>query len=187
MQIHILLFHTAIILALVQNTTGATWYVATNGNDMAAGTNWSSAKATIQAAIDVAPDGANILVSNGVYTTGGRRVNGVITNRVAINKSIYIRSVNGPAVTIISGNRSEGYDAVRCAYVGPGAILSGFMLTNGACLSGCQGDNNDSSGGGAWCADSGILTNCIVTGNTTFGDGCTSGLGWGYGGGFMAG
>ena len=47
------------------------YYVATNGNDMAAGTNWAAAKATIQAAIDAAIPGDTVWVNNGVYATGG--------------------------------------------------------------------------------------------------------------------
>jgi hypothetical protein len=33
----------------------ATWYVTTNGYDEAAGTDWATAKQTIQSAIDIEP------------------------------------------------------------------------------------------------------------------------------------
>lgn len=139
----------------------AEWFVATNGSDAAAGTNWATAKQTIQAAIDAATNGSTVWVSNGVYATGGREANG--TNRVALYKPIAVRSVNGPDETIIRGAwdpvATNGEAAVRCAYVGTNATLSGFTLTNGA-------TRPDGSGGGAWCEASGALSNCVLIGNT---------------------
>ena len=109
----------------------AEWFVATNGNDAAAGTNWETAKQTIQAAIDAAASNDSVWVSSGVYATGGRVVAGsLLTNRVAIDKPIVVRSVNGPNLTTIRGFEIRGNSAVRCAYVGTNAVLSGFTLTN---------------------------------------------------------
>ena len=140
----------------------AEWFVATNGNDAAAGTNWETAKQTIQAAIDAAASNDSVWVSSGVYATGGRVVAGsLLTNRVAIDKPIVVRSVNGPNLTTIRGFEIRGNSAVRCAYVGTNAVLSGFTLTNGATR--WVGDIN---GGGAWCEASGVLTNCVLTGNS---------------------
>ena len=47
------------------------YYVATNGNDLAAGRNWTAAKATIQTAIDAAIPGDTVWVTKGVYASGG--------------------------------------------------------------------------------------------------------------------
>jgi hypothetical protein len=49
-----------------------TWYVLATkpGSDANPGTNWATAKATIQAAIDVSSDGDTAIVGNGVYSTG---------------------------------------------------------------------------------------------------------------------
>jgi parallel beta-helix repeat protein len=156
------------VLALLQAAQAATWYVSTNGNDFAAGTNWATAKQTIQAAINRAGSHDTVLVSNGVYATGGRVVYGAMTNRIAITKPITVQSVNGPEVTIILGawhpGTTNGDTAIRCAYVTNGAVLAGFTLTNGATRTSGDGDR-ERSGGGAWCEPDGILSNCMLSGN----------------------
>ena len=105
-------------------------YVSTHGNDAADGTSWATAKATIQAGIDVTIPGGLVLVSNGVYAIGGALAAGM-TNRAAITNAVTVRSVNGPAVTIIQGQGPLGDNAVRCVYATDGAALVGFTLTNG--------------------------------------------------------
>ena len=144
----------------------ADWHVATNGSDAADGASWATAKQTIQAAVDAAAAGETVWVSNGVYATGGRTVPGAaLTNRVVIDKPLAVQSANGPEVTIIQGMGPNGAAATRCVYVGTNAILSGFTLTNGA----TRWDGNidrEQSGGGAWGEASGILTNCVLIGNS---------------------
>lgn len=131
---------------------------------------WATAASNIQDAIDICFPGELVLVSNGVYSTGGRVVYGAMSNRVAITNAITVRSVNGASVTAIIGAGPVGNTAVRCAYVGTNSFLIGFTLTNGATRS--TGDYvREQSGGGAWCESSGMLSNCLLTGNAAAGSG----------------
>ncbi len=158
-------FVLALGLLLSTPVRAATYYVATNGSDAAAGTNWLTAKQTIQAGIDAASGGDTVLVSNGVYATGGRAVAGqTLANRIVITNSISLFSVNGPSNTVIVGQNPNGATAMRCAYISAGGTISGFTLTNGATLT--TGDAvTNRSGGGVYADTSSLITNCIVTGN----------------------
>ncbi len=152
------------------NAAAATWYVATNGEDGAAGTNWPTAKQTIQAGVDTAQMGDTVLVSNGVYATGGVAnypSGGALTNRVAIYKPITVCSVNGSDFTTIQGANdlltTGGYASVRCVYMTNGASLVGFTL-NGATRN--TSGNADGDGGGAWCeSTAAVISNCLLSGN----------------------
>ena len=154
-------------VVFLETSLAATRYVSLSGGHVPPFTNWATAATNIQDAIDAASDGDTILVTNGVYATGGRVVCGSMPNRVAITKPVTVRSVNGPAVTVIRGAGPVGDSAVRCVYVGANAVLSGFTLINGATRSSGDGDYyRECSGGGAWCETSGVLSNCVLSDNS---------------------
>lgn len=159
------------------NAPAATYYVnVSNTAPVSPFTDWATAATNIQDAVDVSTDGDLILVTNGLYRTGGATAGQAVTNRVAITNAVTVKSINGPVVTIIQGYQvpgiTNGTAAVRCVYIATNAILSGFTLTNGATQFGGWG-------GGIYCvASNTIITNCIITGNAAGQGGGIYGKGW---------
>jgi hypothetical protein len=201
--------------AVVTNSLGATAFSDTNTITVAEAparyvwqdspeprppyADWWTAAHTIQDAVDAAFPGDVILVTNGVYATGGRAVYGLMTNRVALDKPLVLQSVNGPANTWIVGadapvGGGNGDGAIRCAHVRSNAVLSGFTLTNGHTRTWPNDNFKEVNGGGAWCESGGVVSNCLLVGNSAAGNGggvysgaldnCTvTGNSAGYGGG----
>lgn len=154
-------------------------YVDVNGtNATPPYTNWATAATLIQDAVDAAAAGDVVLVANGVYAVGGRAAGtNVLVNRVAVEKPITLRSVNGPQSTLIQGYQvpasTNGEGAIRCVYLTNGASLIGFTLTNGATRWVSRDPTfAEASGGGVWCESRNVvISNCVVTGNSALGSG----------------
>jgi len=148
------LLATGLLLTGFGNALATVRYVDVNStNATAPYSNWSIAAKTIQDAVDAAVAGDEIVVTNGLYAVGGRAVD-AITNRVAVDKALSLRSVNGPQFTVIDGGAS-----VRCVYLTNGASLSGFTLTHGRA----------EVGGGLRCRSANtVVSNCVVSGNSSF-------------------
>ena len=159
-------------LAFTLNSSATVLYVDLNStNPVSPYADWSTAATNIQDAIDAAIPGDQILVTNGVYQTGGRVVYGSLTNRVVINKAVTVQSVNGPAATVIQGTKPIGASAVRCVYLASDSIFIGFTLANGSTSN--DGDVDlEQSGGGIWCDfTSVVISNCVFADNSANGSG----------------
>ncbi len=127
-------------------------YVAPSGEDSNDGLSWETAKATLQAGVDVQNViGGPVWVSNGTY---------VVTNEIVVARPIAIQSVSGPESTVV-----DGQGVTRCFNLSDAAcVISGLTITNGY---------SESGGGGIHCADfQPMVTNCYIVGNSApFGGG----------------
>jgi len=154
----------------LQATT--TWYVWQNIPNNGPGDSWADAFHDIQSAVNITTNGDTVLVTNGIYNTGGTAAPGnFLTNRVNITNLITLQSVNGPGVTMIVGATIPGLgftNNARCVYMVTNSVLSGFTLSTGATWywgignPPSSGGPSDFSGGGVI---GGILTNCALINN----------------------
>lgn len=102
--------------------------------------DWTSAANGIQEAVDAAPAGGVVLVSNGVYN---------LPATVVVSKPVRIESVNGPGSVAVSGS-----GIYRCFQINsPAVTLSGLKVRNGYAA-----DN----GGGIHCGTGTLITNCVI-------------------------
>jgi hypothetical protein len=163
MKINSLIAFSSFLLLAELRASAIVRYVDVNNPAPASPyTSWSTAAADIQSAVDAAVGGDEIIVTNGVYSGGGRAI-GPITNRVAVDKALTVRSVNGPKVTLIQGTGDIflSSEHVRGAYLADGATLSGFTVSDGWAYDGIY-----PSGGGVWCeTTNAVITNCVLAGN----------------------
>jgi len=163
------------ILLATSSASAATRYVWQNSpSPEPPYTSWATAARVIQDAIDAATAGDEVIVTNGIYATGGRAVQGTMTNRVAVDKQLTLRSVNGPEYTVIQGYQvpgtTNGDGAIRCVYLTNDASLVGFTLTNGATRR--NGYLEEQIGGGLWCeSTNAVASNCVITCNSAFSSG----------------
>ena len=153
-----------VTLFLAESLSAAILYVDLNSaNSSPPYASWQTAATNIQNAVDAAVGGDTIVVSNGVFRTGGRLESGIILSRVTVDKPLAIRSVNGPQFTSVDGGA-----IARCVYLTNGASLTGFTLTNGAATyPGSPAPLIKTAGGGAYCETRmAWLSNCVVISNT---------------------
>ncbi len=138
---------------------------------------------TIQAAIDAAVNGDEVVVAQGVYTGPGNR------DIDFGGRLITVRSANGPEKSIIDcqGTLQDPHRGVRF-HNGEtaAAVLDGFTIRNGSVGTGYPGQGD--SGGGIRCDNaSPTIVNCIITGcSSHVHDCCAAGGGIYVGGGSPA-
>ena len=131
------------------HSEGVTRYVWTNSPAPAVPyTTWETAAHTVQDAVSSAAAGDEVLVEDGHYDQEAN---------ITIAESIVLRSLNGPATTII-----DGQDTVRCIYItGENVVVDGFTVEHGD-------PRNplfpfmDGRGGGIYVLGSALLTNCVI-------------------------
>jgi len=127
--------------------------------------SWGTAAVNLQQAVSAGnTPGRLVLVSNGNYGAFGSTVGGSMFNSVVLTNPVLMQSLNGPQVTTIFPYYASGE---RCCYVGSNAVLSGFTLGGGATY-GASYSAKDQSGGGVWCESGGLVSNCIISGNTAY-------------------
>jgi len=142
-------------------------YVNANSASPAAPySSWETAATVIQDAVDVASIGDEIIVTNGIYNSGGKPAAGsFLTNRVCVEIDILLKSVNGPQSTIIVGSGPFGSNAVRGVCLLEGT-LSGFTVSNGYTFNSNQSfPYRENSGGGVYAYSRGVITNCVISEN----------------------
>jgi hypothetical protein len=130
-------------------------------------TDWTTAATNIQDAIDVSEVEDFVLVTNGVYASGGPTA--TPTGRIVIPKPIVVASVNGASKTIIQGAwdpvSTNGPQALRCAMLMAGSTLSGFTLQGGATPN--IGSLQLQAGGGVLASSTNeLILNCVIMSNS---------------------
>ena len=143
----------SLVLMVAQSVVGATdYFVRVDGSDVNSGLSWAAAKATIQAAVDVATDGDTVSVSNGTYLA----TEPAPSYALVLTNAITVRSVNGRDLTIIDAGWVNTRRVARVNAVG--AVLDGFRLTRGY-----NNSWHDNGGPAALSLETGLVTNCIIT------------------------
>ncbi len=156
------MFGAVILLACAlaaDSARAATYYVATNGNDTAAGTDWTTALLTISNAVAMADGGNDVVVlSNGVH---------YLFDQIFITNAIVVRGMTtNRNNVVVNGNFPANTN--RCFFLeNAGAEVADLTIINGF----AAGDEfpygaNGSKGGGVYINTNGCVRNCLVTGNT---------------------
>ncbi len=159
--------------ALTVTKAGVHYVDGNNASPAVPYSSWATAAKVIQDAVDSSSAGDEVVVTDGFYASGGKAL-GAVTNRVAVDKAVTVRSVAGPQFTVIVGGGSDVLNTMhlRCVYLADGARLQGFTLTNGVAIDGIAPE-----GGGLWCQSSNaVASNCVIVGNfSTYAGGGVSG------------
>ena len=149
---------------------------AAGANPVSPFSTWATAATNIQDAITAAVAGEPVLVTNGVYASSGKSMDGVITNRVTVDKAMTVLSMSGPGATFIEGNwGTNGPTAMRCVWMTNSTVLSGFTLRGGATRVYTNAQSQGVNGGGIWgswgLSNYPVVFNCVIVSNLASGQG----------------
>ncbi len=149
------------LACLAPSATAATIYV----NGIAGDDTWDGLceewdgsdcgpKATIQAGIDAASDGDEVVVADGIYTGAGNK------NLDFAGRAITVRSASGDPDTCIIDCEGDGRGFYFHSWETAASVVGGFTITNGY---------TSGFGGGIRCESSHpTITNCTVTYNGAY-------------------
>jgi len=148
---------SAVVLGLACSAMAETWTVDDDG---------PADFDNIQAAVEAASDGDEIVVEPGTYTSTGDRVVNML------GKAVTLRSSAGAGVTILDGEGAKP----GLTTAPTGCVIDGFTISNGFSPSG---------GSGIRCfgGESPTVSNCVFQNGQTYGTGETGGAVFCYGSG----
>lgn len=137
---------------------GTTWHVAANGLDTNNGLGWGTPLATLSNALKKATSDNDdiILVSNGVYA---------ITQQLDVDKGVVLKGIGGYESTVITRDLTATCRVMKVSHAN--AWVEGFTLTNGLIV---NASYYKLAGAGLWLT-AGIVSNCLVIGNSNLSGG----------------
>jgi len=112
---------------------------------------------TIQAALDGAGEGDEIIVRDGTYTGAGNK------NLDFLGKALTLRSENGPENCIIDCEQS-GRGFYLHSNETQASVIDGFMVTNGLVYA----EYGEDGGGIYLSGSSPTISNCIISNNSAY-------------------
>ena len=136
----------------VSFATGGACYVATNGNDSAAGTA-SAPFRTIAYAISAVSAGEMVYVTPGTYG---------ITAEIGVDKVVSILGTTGNPEDVIV-RRTSG--SVRVFKISADALVAGLTVENGDYPAQSFQNSRANCGGGGIYMTAGTVSNCVIRGN----------------------
>ncbi|NLF40235.1 hypothetical protein GX586_12375, partial [bacterium] len=159
-----------LVAAAAMHVRAAVIHVSPYGAHIQPFSTWSTAATSVPAAVALARQGDEVLVSNGYYT---------LESTVLVTNAIFLHSIAGRDETVLDGDFSR-----RCIRLAaPGAVVEGFTLWLGyvegtwpagaggaalveaGTLRSCSVTDSDARFGGGVACVAGMVTNCIIEGN----------------------
>lgn len=140
------------LLFIASPAVSRTWYVTPDSTGDAP---------TIQAAVDSASPGDDVLLAPGLYNSENQDPWTVIGSMIEMKSGVWLHSESGPAVTVLDG-AYEGGRLIECYSVSGGAVIEGLTIMRGVEI--------QDGGGGIYCEGSTVtIRNNVFVGNQTSG------------------